>query len=163
MMASLEEMKQWVSYNPETGFFTRVRTKNNRCKVGEVCGFVDVDGYRRVRVLGKSYLAQRLAFFFMTGSMPEGPMDHINGDRDDNRWKNLRLADASANAWNQKRRSGASNPYKGVTETKSGKFEAAIAAHGRRYFIGTFATAREAYEEYIFKALELHGEFVRVE
>lgn len=161
-MPSLEDIKKFVIYDPETGHFTRVSTKNNRCKVGEVCGFVDVDGYRRVRVLGRVYLAQRLAYFFMNGVMPDGPMDHINGSRDDNRWENLRTADASSNAWNQKRRTGASNPYKGVTATKSGKFEASIAANRVRHYIGTFATAREAYEEYIFKALELHGEFVRV-
>ena len=47
----IDDIRALMRYEPETGNFIRLKRTNNRVKVGEVCGFVDVDGYRRIRVL----------------------------------------------------------------------------------------------------------------
>ena len=49
------------------------------------------DGYRYVEIDGVRYRADELAFLFVTGKWPEGEIEHINGDRSDNRWENLRV------------------------------------------------------------------------
>jgi HNH endonuclease len=49
------------------------------------------DGYRYVEIDGELYRADRVAWLYVTGEWPEGEVEHINGDRGDNRWENLRL------------------------------------------------------------------------
>lgn len=156
----LNEIRDLLRYDAETGQFIRLKKTNNRVKVGEVCGFVDIDGYRRVRV-GKAVLAHRLAWALMTGDWPDHEIDHVNGDRDDNRWANLRAADRHQNSWNRKALPNATG-YTGVCKgSKSNRYEAAITARGKRFHLGTFDTPEEAHAAYMKAADQLHGEYVR--
>jgi hypothetical protein len=49
------------------------------------------DGYRYIEIEGKLYRADEVMWAMVTGEWPEGEIDHINGDRGDNRWVNLRV------------------------------------------------------------------------
>ena len=99
---------KWISYCPDTGAFTyktatpdmfedgkRHMTAKIRCGIwntknaGRVAGAIDAQGYTVMSVANKMHKAHRLAFLLMTGSAPQGQVDHINGDRSDNRWCNL--------------------------------------------------------------------------
>lgn len=159
---SLDKIKTIMRYDPDTGHFIRLIATNNRVKVGEICGFVDIDGYRRIRV-GSLQLAHRLAWIYMTGEWPEEEIDHRNRTRDDNRWSNLRPAGRSENSFNMKNGKPNSCGFRGVISTKSNKFEAAISARKERFYLGTFDTPEEAHMVYKEAAIRLHGEFARFE
>jgi len=97
--------------------------------------------------------------FYMTGKWPEQFVDHINGDRDDNRWSNIREAtrwinNVNKRPWRNKRYS----PLKGVTWAH-GKYIAQIKADFRNFYLGRFDTAEEAHEAYCAAARKYFGEY----
>jgi len=94
---------------------------------------------------------------------PDGEVDHINGDGLDNRRKNLRVCSRSQNLCNKGSYEGSSSQYKGV-HYRSGRdhFEAELYYEGERYWLGVFDSEREAALAYDRKALEIHGEFARL-
>jgi hypothetical protein len=94
-MTNLTKINKWyenmgVEYDPDTGWFTRN---------GERAGSLYSNGYRHIYIGGKRYKEHRLAFLFMTGEMPE-QVDHINRNRSDNRWHNLRPVTSRQNMEN---------------------------------------------------------------
>lgn len=95
-----------LHYNPDTGEFRWVHS-------GRIAGTVNTQGYRYIQLNKKLYRAHRLAFEFMNKAIPE-QVDHINGNRDDNRWSNLRPASAAENQRNTKLRKDNKSGVKGV-------------------------------------------------
>ena len=69
-------------YDPDTGALTNKRTGRK--------AEAQNDGYVVLSVKSRSVAAHRAAFFLMLGRWPAGVVDHVNGDRADNRWTNLR-------------------------------------------------------------------------
>jgi len=93
--------------------------------------------------------------------------DHISGDRLDNRKKNLRNCTPAQNAQNCKKATrGRSSPFKGVSYGRflrgTKKWRAEIMHNGTPYFLGCFMTAEEAASAYNAKAIEMFGEFARL-
>lgn len=157
-----QELKSALSYDPETGVFTRIfiRGGGNRRYLGEVVGGRDKDGYIVMRVNGKKYKAHRLAFLYMTGSFPKKLVDHIDRDPANNAWSNLREADDSDNARNRRMRSDNKSGYKGVHwNTKAQKWRATYMVRGRAITIGFYDCAKEANEHYIRETRRVFGEF----
>ena len=90
-------------------------------------------------------------------------VDHINGDKLDNRRENLRLATRAQNTQNQGRRSTNKSGYKGVCRATNRKsWMATITVNRRQKLLGCFSTPEEAHAAYCTAAKELHGEFARV-
>lgn len=141
-----------LDYNPETGDI------RDRGRV--VTGKRMPIGYLRVQLGGHSYYAHRLAWFLMTGAWPSA-VDHVNGDRADNRWSNLRLATPSQNSSNARRSRSNTTGRKGVT-TYRGRFRAQICVQGQRKWLGDFISIEEAADAYARAAVDAFGEFARV-
>lgn len=98
----------------------------------------------------------------MTGELPAFIVDHINGVRNDNRWLNLRRADASQNCWNSKKPSTNTSGAKGVSFHKAtGKWQVRIRVRGKQKHIGLFDSVEEAELAFAVAADKFHGEFAR--
>ena len=151
-----EELKQVLHYDPETGVFTWLVAVGG-VMVGDVAGTTHVQGYVQVRV-GGFYLAHRLAFLYMTGNFPSIDIDHINGNRSDNRWGNLRPCTHQQNMFNMKTRVDSISGFKGVTRKRNG-WQARIMINGKPKFLGVFDTPEQAAKVYEGHAKKLHGEF----
>jgi hypothetical protein len=104
-MITQSELKELLNYDKETGIFIRIKSNSNRAKVNCVAGNIRKDGYLEVRVCKKSYLQHRLAWLYIYGKFPDKLIDHINGNRNDNRIENLREVDYKENTYNSKVRS----------------------------------------------------------
>ena len=160
MPITADEFRGHLSYDPETGIFRRLKGSYRGAKPGDIAGSRHIAGYVKFCLLGRSYLAHRAAFFHMTGEWPSGDIDHINGDRSDNRWANLRLATRSQNCCNSQKSRRNSSGHKGIRfHQEFKKWTAEVGFQGRRLYLGSFDTAEEAKAAYLNKAAEMHGEF----
>lgn len=126
------------------------------------CNF-DRDGYIRVRIDGREYRAHRLIWEMFNGPIPEGLLvDHIDRDVYNNRIENLRLATRSQNNANSRAKSINFTGYKGITKVGS-RYRARITHDGITLSLGVFDTAEEAKSAYDQKALEIHGNFAKLD
>jgi|694.fasta_scaffold28737_8 hypothetical protein len=96
-----EYLKSILDYNLDTGIFTWKVSKANRTKVGDVAGW-SYNGYREIEINNKAYKAHRLAWLYVYGEMPKNLVDHIDGNRSNNKISNLREATYQENSENYK-------------------------------------------------------------
>lgn len=90
-------------------------------------------------------------------------VDHINGDKLDNRLSNIRLCRQADNSKNQKTRRNNTSGYKGVYfDKRLKKFVARVKCDYKTYFAGSYTNAQQAAEAYNKLAKQLHGEYARV-
>lgn len=117
-------------------------------------------GYRNGRLSGRGLLLHRVAFVLMTGGWPRCLVDHVNGDRLDNRWCNLREATVTQNAQNAKGYSKTS-PYIGVSWNSRLKgYMARVNHKGESYYCGFSVDDPERLaRQRDKKAKELFGDF----
>jgi hypothetical protein len=153
----VEEMRQRWAYDPATGVFTRPD--------GVRVGYVDNHGYVRIaaRVGDRTlkFRAHRMAFAYMAGVWPKGEIDHIDGNRRNNSFANLREATVSQNRAHltvPKR-----NNTSGVTgvhfHNGKGKWRAEITANKRTVYLGEFASFADAAKARVRAEARYHGEF----
>lgn len=86
-------------YDPENGIFTW-RIARRKCRPGDVVGTTEPRGYQVAKLDYRIYYLHRLAWLYMTGEWPEDGVDHIDRNKSNNRWGNLRKATAKENAEN---------------------------------------------------------------
>jgi hypothetical protein len=157
-MAQITEqrLKEVASYDPETGLFRWLASGRGRKNSGEF-GLSDKDGYRTVCIDYKHYKQHRLAWLYVYGHMPDGHLDHINGDPADNRISNLRIATIKANNQNQRRaRKVSATGTLGVFPYLDGRFRAQIKSEGRAIHLGVFFTEEDAKAAYLAAKRQLH-------
>ncbi|MCK1783035.1 HNH endonuclease [Pseudomonas sp. TNT11] len=150
-------LKEKIAYDPETGLFTW-KVDHCRRKTGEVAGSIKPDGYVYLKLHGQTYGAHRVAWMLITGLWPEGPIDHRDGDRSNNRQTNLRSATRAQNNANVPGR-GASG-LKGVCYSKADrKWKAQLCINGKQTCLGYFHTPEQAHAAYQSAANQHQGEF----
>jgi len=147
---SYEKLRRLFYYDPETGLFSRLAGKR---KVGSLTG----NGYFCIKIgpagSNRRYMAHRLAWFYTYGKWPNHEVDHINGNRLDNRIANLREATRSQNEF-------AAKKGKGIRwEPKRKKWLARIGVNWKQINLGRYATREEALAAYKKAAKEAFGEF----
>ena len=159
-----EYLKSVLDYNPETGIFTwkdrlDVSASCNIQFAGKKAGTIQSGNrYIIIGIRYKRYYAHRLAWLYMKGEWPPDELDHINGDKQDNRFENLRLATRGQNTVNRPVRKDSILGIKGVAPFR-GKFRASIWENGASKHLGVFDTCEEAAVVYQKAAEKLHGEF----
>jgi len=151
------ELLELLNYNPETGVFTWIKTYTTYAVKGKRAGGYEQDGYRRIKIKGKSYKEHRLAWFYVHNTWPKDQIDHINGKRDDNRLTNLREATTKENHQNRHSNRTSTSKYLGVSlDSRSGKYKVGITVNKVRTHIGYFATEEEAFAAYSKAKQALH-------
>lgn len=152
-----EIVRELLDYDPETGVLKWKVKKRGTKGVGSIAGtYNKSNGYWQISIDYKLYYAHRIAFLYMTGKWPTSMVDHINKDRLDNRWSNLREANHSQNGGNTKQNILNTTGYRGVTQDKRfGCYYAQLAGKN----LGTFKDAESAAIAYDIAAIERFGVF----
>lgn len=159
MNPSIEILRSLISYDPMTGQL-RWMKKSGIASAGSIAGLIHTGGYRRIQINGRKLMAHRIAWALYYGEWPNLHIDHIDGDKDNNRITNLRLVSDSQNQYNRGITASNKSGVKGVhQDKKSGKWLAAIRYMGSIIKVGSFDTIDEAAGAIRSKRIELHGEF----
>ena len=138
----------------------KVRT-NPRTLVGAKAGNTSGAGYLSVKLAGKRHYIHRLVWLYTTGEWPSTELDHIDGDKLNNRFSNLRQASRMENLRNSRLQANSTSGYRGVTRLVGGKWQAQANVAGKYVYLGSYATALEASMAYETFAKANHGEFYR--
>jgi len=160
IMITQQDLKNNFYYHEDGNFYRKI-AKSSFIKVGDLAGNIGNKGYWICSVEGKQYLLHRLIFLYHYGFLPE-QVDHIDGNRKNNKIENLRACNNAENARNQGKKSRNKTGFKGVFVSRQGKFVAQICLNYKRIHLGTFDTAEMAYSKYCEKAKELHKNFARL-
>ena len=150
-LPSLDLLNSLFTYDPDTGLLKN-RISRGRAKAGEIAGRVNKNGYLQVRINYVAFYTSRIVWKMATGADPlDKEIDHINGNRQDNRIKNLRVASRAENLANKPKYSGDFSLPKGVyrSATKN-KYCACIKVNGKTRYLGTFSSpelAGKAFED----------------
>jgi hypothetical protein len=155
-----KDLQNIIHYSPETGIFTWARPRKGIAVTDKV-GTLKPSGYIVILVKAKLYRAHRLAWLYMTGNWPENEIDHINGDRSDNRFCNLREATKAQNNWNRKIRKDSKTGVKNVLHyPKWGLYYVKITANKVSHSFGPYKTLQEAEKVAHEKRIQIHGNFI---
>lgn len=148
----IARIKAHFTYNPKTGEIQRSRRYGAR-----PVGTQSRDGYLYIKVLDRRIGAHRLAYLLETGSLPSKDIDHINGNRIDNRFSNLRDVSRGTNQEN-KRPTSQQNAtgFMGVS-FHYGKWRAKIQVKGKTVIVGSFNTPQAAHDAYLQAKRQLHA------
>ena len=140
-----------IKYDPDTGVFTW-SVAGRGIRAGAVAGSKTCEGYWQIKLCFSVYRAHRLAWFLFHGDWPTKDIDHINGDRLDNRIANLREVDHAINM--QNKREAMSNNKScgllGVSWNKQHKrWQSALMVNKKRRHIGYFDNPEDAHSAYL--------------
>lgn len=168
-------IEECLNYDPETGEF---RWKDSRPSnhfktqrgysiyhvqhAGKKAGSTDTHGYVQIEIKGMAMLAHRIAWLISHREWPVDMIDHINGNRSDNRLINLREATKPQNMQNAKVRRDSKTGVKGVSWRESTQsWHASIKCNGKNHFLGVFQSLEEASMAVGSARSKLHGAFAR--
>jgi len=165
-----EYLKELLYYDKETGIFTKkvrplcyfdapkfCNTWNTRY-ANQECNTVHSNGYLVTGIDNKTYFLHRLAFLYVTGEIPSKGVDHIDGNKKNNTWSNLREATKSENAQNIKKahKDNAQGLIGAYVDKRDGRFWSSIMIDGKNVHLGTFKSAQDANQAYLNAKRKIH-------
>lgn len=153
-LPSQEELRELFDFNFETGELIKKKTGKRVSTIR--------DGYIRTSVGKKIYQAHRLIWKLVYGTIPSDmQIDHIDGNRTNNKINNLRLVTNRDNVINQDFSGRGEVNYIGVNKDR-GKYMARIRTENGRIFLGRFETPELAALAYNEAAKCHHGKYARL-
>jgi len=162
LLLSYELASSLLNYDPDTGIISWKAVSGARTKIGMPAGSKQPNGYLRISVNKNRFLAHRLAWLLYYKEWPLDIIDHIDGNKSNNKIENLRVGTILKNNYNTGITVTNTSGYKGVSwNSANNKYIANINVKGKKVYLGMFSTSEEASEAYNKAAKELHGEFYK--
>ena len=153
-MLTQARLHKLLSYDPETGIM-RWRVNKGAVRAGQIAGNL-TRGYLQLMVDGHPTVVHRFIWLYVYGKWPDKNIDHIDGNRSNNRLCNLRDVTQAMNIQNEiKPRSNNKSGFLGVKANR-GLWKAEISVHGKTKFLGRFKTPEEAHQVYLEAKRRLH-------
>ena len=157
VMLQKEDILDIFNYNINTGIFTWKKSRRGVAK-GVVAGTLRQDGYVHLCIGEERHFAHRVVYLLMEGYMPE-QVDHINGNRSDNRWENLRACTPSENSQNR-RITNSKSGFKNVNwHEQTKKWRVQVMIDGKSRSFGLYSNIEDAKRVAIIARKEIHGDF----
>ena len=145
-----KRLKELFNYNIKSGFVTRIKSASNNAQKGSVLNTRNNKGYISVRVDYVTYSLHRLIFIYMGHGIELKYVDHINHNKLDNSWSNLRLTCAKGNGRNQSKSKSNSSGFTGVCWHKaSRKWDVSARINGKLIHFGLYNCFIDAISERI--------------
>lgn len=156
-MSDAELIRAIFVYDPDTGQFSlRDSHKPKRKRASHI----KQGGRRYLKLRTRYVISSRCAWLYMYGEWPTNEVDHIDGDKMNDRIKNLRDVSRQVNAENKHHaQSNSKTGLLGVSPWH-GKYRATILCGRKQTYLGLFASAQEAHEVYLAAKRRLHPGFV---
>lgn len=151
-----ERVRELLNYDPLTGAFTWRAKRSEWAGPGDAVGHRMRIGYIQIGIDRGSYLAHRLVWLFVHGAWPRHEVDHINGNRADNRLANLRDVPKTSNQQNRRHPNRDSESGLLGVHRNRNRWVAELDAHGVRHVFGRFKTKEEAHRAYWEGKRRLH-------
>ncbi len=146
---TIEHLRESLDYNAQTGIFTWRKNHYRPDLIGKTAGSIQSAGYLSIAIHNAKRLAHRLAWFYVTGSAPKNHIDHINGNKLDNSFANLRQVTRFGNLQNMRKATKANKTgFLGVS-AHQGKWRAQITFNGKNIRVSNFNTPEEAHQKYL--------------
>jgi hypothetical protein len=160
-MLTQSELKEYLSYDKDTGIFTWIKKTNNRSNrifIGKIAGHY-VDNYIRIGIFKKEYLAHQLAWLYVNGIFPNSNIDHIDGNKSNNSIDNLRICNQSQNQQNRKtsNKNNKLNLMGVCLDGRSKKYIATITLNRKQIWLGSFDTPELAHTAYLNEKRMIHN------
>lgn len=153
-LPSQETLRNFFDYVDGQLIWKKTRSM---AKAGFPAGWIEKNGYVSTNLNGTRYRVHRLIFMFFNGYCPEF-IDHIDGNKINNRIENLRSATSYENSCNRKANKKNKLNVKGVCMER-GKYKANIKKFGKTRHLGYFDSLEDAKNAYIVASKEIHGEY----
>lgn len=161
-----EYLRENLRYDPETGRLWWTKPFSHR-RLDRPAGGKGEGGYLiiTIKTPSRRYLLRchRICWLLYYGFWPNNLLDHINGNRSDNRISNLRLASNQQNQRNRKVRINSSSKYKGVSwHERNQKWQVYVGVNSKNTNLGYYNSEEEAARAYDKAAREHYGEYARL-
>jgi hypothetical protein len=158
MELTVDQLRDTFDYDANTGVFVWKIRPSKAVKAGDVAGCTEKRiGYITIGIAGRIYKAHRLAWLYVYGSWPKGLIDHINGNKADNRIDNLRDVFAGGNSQNvRKPNKRNKSGFMGVIWFQN-KWRASMSVNGKSKWLGDYSTPEEAHQVYLEAKRKYHA------
>ena len=162
MAVTWKQLDELLFYNSETGKLYYKVSKGGRVKAGEEVGSIGGTGYLNVKIRGVKYRVHRVIWALVYKEKPPAIIDHEDGNKQNNKLTNLRVATKSQNSHSSKLRHNNSTGFAGLTYHKRSKsWFTKIVKDGILY--GKYFKSKDkAISHLVCRRRELYGEFVRM-
>jgi len=161
MTITQERVRELFEYRQDGNLYWKIKASQST-SIGDMAGWDNGGGYKKVRVNKKIQAVHRLIFLYHHGYLPTY-VDHADLNPSNNKIENLRAATRADNARNKSKQKNNTTGWTGVFFRKdSGKYRAIIGVNDKLLHLGTFKTPKDAALAYNQAAIQHHGAFARL-
>ena len=159
---TLERVSELFEYSYSSGNLIRKKSTSANARKGNIAGYFNLAGYRKTSIDGFQYYNHRLVWLLVNGRWPTKQIDHINGNKGDNRIENLREASLSENSQNRSKQSNCSSGEKCIWwKLDRQRYRVRVGVSGKYHHIGYFKNIQDAVTARDKAIKKLHGKFAK--